>query len=548
MRVSIRSEQAPQLPADHVDRPVDEPTNPRLSVSGWARWAWRQLTSMRTALVLLLLLAVAAIPGSLIPQRSSDPNGVIQFDKTNPGWMWAVDLLQLHDVFGSVWFSAIYLLLFASLIGCVIPRIRHHLTALLAPPPATPRNLSRLPAHTRRVLPDTPPGAVLDAAEKALRRQRYRTRRVRGDDGRDSVAAERGYLRETGNLLFHVALLAVLVVVGVGGGFRFTGQRVLVEGQTFASTRIAYDSFTAGRFITDTQIPAFSLTLDRFRVDYVLDNVNALGMPKTFDAQVTTTTGGTRQASSIRVNEPLPVAGTDIYLLGNGYAPTLTVRNPAGKIVFRDTVPFLPQDANLTSLGIVKVPDGLAEQVGLVGMLYPTRATTASGAFASSYPDLLDPVVTFNVYVGDLGLNTGVPVSVYALDTSTLTQIAGRGTPTPALQLVPGTPVPLPDELGSIELGPIPRFASLEIAADPTQTPTLIAAVVAMAGLALSLFVPRRRLWVRATTGRDGGTVLEVAGLARGDDPRLQPTVDTLATRLTPSPAPLRGGSDDPVP
>ena len=521
MRVSIRSEQAPQLPADHVDRPVEEPTNPRLSVSGWARWAWRQLTSMRTALVLLLLLAVAAIPGSLIPQRSSDPNGVIQFDKTNPGWMWAVDLLQLHDVFGSVWFSAIYLLLFASLIGCVIPRIRHHLTALLAPPPATPRNLSRLPAHTRR---------------------------VRGDDGRDSVAAERGYLRETGNLLFHVALLAVLVVVGVGGGFRFTGQRVLVEGQTFASTRIAYDSFTAGRFITDTQIPTFSLTLDRFRVDYVLDNVNALGMPKTFDAQVTTTTGDTRQASSIRVNEPLPVAGTDIYLLGNGYAPTLTVRNPAGKIVFRDTVPFLPQDANLTSLGIVKVPDGLAEQVGLVGMLYPTRATTPTGAFASSYPDLLDPVVTFNVYVGDLGLNTGVPVSVYALDTSTLTQIAGRGTPTPALQLVPGTPVPLPDELGTIELGPIPRFASLEIAADPTQTPTLIAAVAAMAGLALSLFVPRRRLWVRATTGRDGGTVLEVAGLARGDDPRLQPTVDTLATRLTPSPAPLRGGSDDPVP
>ncbi|WP_235559180.1 cytochrome c biogenesis protein ResB, partial [Microbacterium sp. Leaf351] len=57
-----------------------------------------------------------------------------------------------------------------------------------------------------------------------------------------------------------------------------------------------------------------------------LDNVNALGMPKTFDAQVTTTTGGTRQASSIQVNEPLPVAGTDIYLLGNGYAPTLTVR------------------------------------------------------------------------------------------------------------------------------------------------------------------------------------------------------------------------------
>lgn len=546
--MSIRSEQAQELPADHVDR-AEEPRSRRLGVSGWGRWAWRQLTSMRTALVLLLMLAVAAIPGSLIPQRSSDPNGVIQFDKNNPGWAWAVDVLQLHDVFSSAWFSAVYLLLFASLVGCVIPRIRHHLKSLLAPPPATPRNLARLPAHSHQHLPGRPAGEVLDAAERVLRRQRYRTRRVRDDSGRESVAAERGYLRETGNLLFHLALLAVLVAVGIGSGFRFTGQRVLVEGQTFASTRIAYDSFTAGRFVTDAQIPQFSLTLDRFRVDYVLDNSNAVGMPKSFDANVTTAIGDTRQSGSIRVNEPLPVAGTDVYLLGNGYAPTLTVRNPAGEVVFSDAVPFLPQDANLTSLGIVKVPDGLPDQVGMVGMLYPTRATTPTGAFASSYPDLLDPVVTLNVYVGDLGLDTGTPVSVYALDTSRLTQLAGRGTPTPALHLVPGDPVALPDGLGTIELGQIPRFASLEIAADPTQVPTLLAAVAAMTGLGLSLFVPRRRLWV-AVTARDGGTAVDVAGLARGDDPRLQTTINTLAKRLATQPAAisLSGGSDDTVP
>ncbi|MFX6230432.1 cytochrome c biogenesis protein ResB, partial [Acinetobacter baumannii] len=87
--------------------------------------------------------------------------------------------------------------------------------------------------------------------------------------GERSIAAERGYLRETGNLLFHLALLAVLVVLAVGTGYRFTGQRILVEGQTFASTRIAFDSFTPGRFVTDAQIPQFTLTLDRFRVDYV---------------------------------------------------------------------------------------------------------------------------------------------------------------------------------------------------------------------------------------------------------------------------------------
>lgn len=140
--------------------------------------------------------------------------------------------------------------------------------------------------------------------------------------------------------------------------------------------------------------------------------------------------------------------------------------------MLRDTVPFLPQDANLTSLGIVKVPDGLAEQVGLVGMLYPTRATTdILGAFASSYPDLLDPVVTFNVYVGDLGPNTGVPVSVYALDQHPHPD-RRAGHPHPALQLVPGTPVPLPDELGTIELGPIPDSRRWRSPPTPPKPPT----------------------------------------------------------------------------
>ncbi|NBR78076.1 MAG: hypothetical protein EBT76_04695 [Microbacteriaceae bacterium] len=38
---------------------------PDLSLKSWLRWIWRQLTSMRIALILLLLLAIAAVPGSL---------------------------------------------------------------------------------------------------------------------------------------------------------------------------------------------------------------------------------------------------------------------------------------------------------------------------------------------------------------------------------------------------------------------------------------------------------------------------------------------------
>ena len=100
---------------------------------------------MKIALFLLLLLAAAAIPGSIYPQRSADPNGVALYFKNNPELAKFLDTLQLFDVYASSWFSAIYLLLFISLIGCLLPRIAVHYKALRELPPEAPTNLSRLP-------------------------------------------------------------------------------------------------------------------------------------------------------------------------------------------------------------------------------------------------------------------------------------------------------------------------------------------------------------------------------------------------------------------
>src|SRR6478609_7456497 len=107
---------------------------------------------MRTALLLLLLLAIAAVPGSLVPQRSSDPNGVTQYFQAHPDIAPFLDKLQAFDVYTSVWFSAIYLLLFASLVGCVIPRTKHHFDALRAKPPRTPVRLVRMAGFQTRTL------------------------------------------------------------------------------------------------------------------------------------------------------------------------------------------------------------------------------------------------------------------------------------------------------------------------------------------------------------------------------------------------------------
>ncbi|MDR6172326.1 cytochrome c biogenesis protein ResB [Curtobacterium sp. SORGH_AS_0776] len=537
----------PQRPSDHVDGSGPETAaggsgdsgvnQPKLGAVGYLRFFWRQLTSMRTALFLLMLLALAAIPGSLVPQRTADPNGVVQYKADHPQLFPVLDKLQVFDTYTSVWFSAIYLLLFVSLIGCIVPRTKHHWQALRTRPPKTPVRLSRLAGY-RSIAVDgegvTPEHAVTRAMA-ILKRSGYRVERFG-----DSVSAERGYLRETGNLVFHAALVGVLLAVGVGGGFGYTGQRLLVEGQTFSNVLGSYDSFNPGRWFQQSDLKGYNFTLDKFVTKYEERNLDALGQALDYSATVTTQEkGGSKQTSRLGVNDPVSVGGTNVYLLGNGYAMDVTVRDGDGNVAFQDTVPFLPEDANYTSTGVIKVPDALPDQLGMVGFFYPTASKLSTGAYASAYPDDQNPLLTLQVYTGDLGLDDGVPQSVYTLDTSGLQQIAGRQSKTASVELKPGQTKTLPDGAGSITFDGVKRYVSLDVHHDPSQLWVGGFAVLSVLGLLTSLFVPRRRVWVKVVPRRDGsadaepGYDLEYAGLARGEDPNLERAVADIAKRHT---------------
>jgi len=145
---------------DHIAAPTGGSGNepPALGLVGWLRWTWRQLTSMRTALVLLFLLALGAVPGSLIPQTAIDPIKVSDFLTAHPKLGPFYDKLGLFDVYKSPWFSAIYLLLFISLIGCVVPRLGVYLKAIRARPPR-PMKLPRRPRSRKlpKLRPRKPP-------------------------------------------------------------------------------------------------------------------------------------------------------------------------------------------------------------------------------------------------------------------------------------------------------------------------------------------------------------------------------------------------------
>jgi cytochrome c biogenesis protein len=248
---------------------------------------------------------------------------------------------------------------------------------------------------------------------------------------------------------------------------------------------------------------------------------------------------GQKRTGSVKVNHPLEVGGDRVYLLGNGYAPTITVRNAEGEVVFTNSVPFLPQDNNLFSVGIVKVTDGMPEQLGIRGLFYPTAAAGKDGAIASAYGDLFNPTLTLDVFEGDLGIDDGTPRSVYVLDTTDLTQLTGRAIGEESIELTPGKTADLPNGLGTVTFEDespagatdltqsVKRFASLQIHHDSSSVWVLVFALLALGGLMLALFVPRRRVWVKAAVTGDG-VALEYAALARGEDPTLAAAVDDL--------------------
>ncbi|MFN4846076.1 MAG: cytochrome c biogenesis protein ResB [Rhodoluna sp.] len=506
-----------------VRKEYNEPIEaPDLSAKSWLRWIWKQLTSMKIALFLLLLLAIAAVPGSIYPQRSADPNGVALYFKNNPDFAKVLDSLQLFDVYASSWFSAIYLLLFISLIGCLLPRIGVHYKALREKPPAPPTNLSRLPQYKKV----TGEKVKLEAAFEYLTKNKYKVIAESKGKALVELRAEKGYLRETGNLIFHISLVGVLISVALGGALSFNGQRVLVEGETFVNNRAAYDSYQPGLLFSEASLQPFSMRLDQFSITYDYLNPANYAKPLDFRANVSTTVSDQQSQALIRVNEPIALPNAKVYLTGNGFAPEIIVRDPDGTISFSGPVVFLPQDANMTSLGVIKVPDA-KKQFGMMAFFYPTVGKLSTGALTSTHPNPFDPVMTLNVYVGDLGIDKGINNNVYELDTHLLKQIAGGKSGTKALKLQPGDVVELPQNLGTVEFKSVKRFASLDITYNPLDIWVLISVIITFFGLILMLLIPRRRIWVRKLA--DGA---EVGALAKSRDESLERIVKEISQAM----------------
>jgi cytochrome c biogenesis protein len=492
---------------------------------------WRQLTSMRTALILLFLLALASLPGALLPQWTLNSGKTAQYILDHPTIGPILDRLGFLHVFASPWYAAIYLLLFVSLIGCLLPRSVEFIGQWRAKPVATPRNLARLPHHAA-VTVDEDVDTAARRIRTALRHKGFGGWRVverEEPGGVRAISAERGYLREVGNLVFHFALLGLLISVALGSLFGYAASVIITQGAGFCSTPAQYDNFRPGTLVDGTDMTPFCVTVQKFQASYT-DS----GQATSFSAQLQVQSGadlatGTWRQHTVEVNDPLRIAGQRLYLLGHGYSPTFEITYPDGE-TRSYTAPFQPEDSMFTSQGVVKVtdPPGVTgdavrqHQLALVGIFAPSGVVNG-GVLTSAYPDALRPMVAIEVYRGDLGMEGGRPQSVFAIDNNqvALKLLVSQG----RANLAVGQSMTLDDGTKITFTGAQP-WVSLQTSYDPAQGWALVSAIFLVAGLLVSLTVRRRRVWYRirpadAMPGSAGPvarrTLIDVGGLARTD-------------------------------
>ena len=505
---------------------------------------WRSLRSMRTALILLLLLALAAIGGSLVPQTSNSPMRVASIFRDHPLRARIYDSLGLFDVYGSWWFTLIYTLLLVSLGACLVPRTRAMVRNLRARPQPT-RELEAL-----RHYAEVPVAADAEQAARLSRRVLRRNLfRVSHASPSGSVAADKGLAREGGSLLFHWSFFLILVGVIFGKGTGFTGYAVISEGECWVEAAANYDgNLRTGRFFGGDHTGA------RVCVQDFEDRFRQSGQPMDF---VTTATlqsgdGGPARTVDIRVNEPAAVDGVRYYQYAFGWSPVIEVHR-AGELIASGPVQF-ERDPVPPGLGELQVPwHGVLRlpttdpQVGIEFQLWPDSRAFFAVAQTGTVPlmnRVFEPVLRYRAFEGDLA--SELRPSFAELDTRGLREfrsgIIGAGQ---TVTLATGRAAASGNEGGggegagstgaggdlTVTFADLKQYSVLQVGRDRGLWIMLAASILILLGLVPALYTSRRKVWVRAEPASEG-SVLKVGGYALQRTSQFEEEFTRLVDRL----------------
>lgn len=429
---------------------------------------WGLLTSVNFAVLQIIILSLLSVVGMTLRQlpdfafRSAGDYASAMEDiharydaPLGRGVVDVFERLQFFHVFSSTWFSVAVIVLVASIIACTLDR--------------TPR-LWRQSAEVRVAQPDAyfdpklPDRAVVaglraEQVREVLRRNRFRVREVATPEAH-YVYGDRHQYTKMATLLTHLGLILFLVAAAVTSMFGDEQGLVVAEGESLTVQPIGTPGLLLVRNL-GFEAPGFET-----------------GRPTDFTTDLAVFRDGQEIArKTIRVNDPLAIAGYTFHQNGFGPAPDLVLRDPGGGILWSGPVPLTEQAAGFP-YGVLSVP---GRDVGLQLLLQ--RASDGRGVvlvlpyrIVGTQPD------------GSPAVEELVPLAL----------ARGESRTAPGIDF-------------SVELRSFSDFTLLIAKNDPGQGFVWTAAIVLLTGLAITFYLPRRRVWTRLS--RNG----ELAVVGRSD-------------------------------
>lgn len=425
-----------------------------------ARRVWRFLSSVRLALVLILILANLTLIGTLLiqvpPDTAADPSAYSWWleNVVRPklgAWTTPLDFLGLFDVFHSFWFLGTGALLVTNIIVCTLNRWKQIRSAVF--PERVRFGDQFYEGGTNRAAFTTNGASVATASEAVkgvLQGRGYRFR-IQNSPEATYVAADKNRFFRLGTFVSHLSIVLFIVAFMLGSFLGFRNRDFMVpEG----STRDV--GFGTG----------LSLRLDSFVDEYWPE-----GPPKDYRSEVVIYENGSEvKRGVIRVNHPMNYKGIRIYQSFFGPAAVMEVRDASGQTVYQDGVALgwvTGEKPFQRATGILKLPEaGLTAYV-----LAPSGGFDPLIKPGQMYIDLYRD--SDSVRVNRSVLDPGVPVKMEGLEFTFLRER---------------------------------QFSGFQVSRDPGNMLVWISSGLFVLGLAMVFYFPHRQVWARIHTDQGGAS------------------------------------------
>jgi cytochrome c biogenesis protein len=465
---------------------------------------WKFFSSVKLAVVLLIILAIVSVIGTVIQQNQAPEEYLREYSR---GTVELFETLGFFDLYHTWWFVLLLLLFTANLTICTLERFPNVWKAVRAP-------LKHLGEDGFKALPFRKETAVKGGVEKAeadvlkaLGSRRYAHLVVK-EQGATIIASQKGAYTRLGYIVTHISIILIFVGALIGAFFGFKGFLNLPEGQAtsvvYLRNEPLWDKIMAGfgisksSVIHDPQVGVPSMPMgfyvrcDDFEVDYYQNAGRPTGMPSEYWSLLSVFDLQQQKVfdKRIRVNDPLQHHGITFYQSSYG-----TIPNTHGKVVLNVKLKNNPGPgetvvADLGSSVYVASIDRTINVLGIAPFGMRDTATGRAMFYQSQNDELINPTVELEVLRGKTPVFRAQVMKVDA------------GEPV----MPENYTISYVDYWGA-------RYTGLQVTKDPGVWIVYAGFILLCVGPIVAFFGSHRKVWVRIQD-RKGQAVVLVGGSA----------------------------------